>query len=521
MMLTLALLLAQDKLELPDRWLYCQTNLQVDENVGKLDVLWRRAAKAGYTGVLLADSKGAKLGDVPDRYFKNVAKLKAVAAELKFKVIPALFHIGYSNAMLWHDPNLAEAFPVKDALFVVKGGTARIEADPAVALKPKWGFKDETLDAEFRAVDLQGKNARFQQKVKVRPFRQYHVSVRIKTQDFKGGETKILALGKPGSLIHSYLGVKPTQDWTEHHAVFNSLDSEEVGLYFGTWGGKSGSIQWADPKIEEIGLLNLVRRESAPFELKTEEGRPLLEGKDYEKVVDALLGSKPWRGEYTVWHDLPVLKTSLPDGTRLRASYHHALTVHDGQVSACPSEPKVVELMRDEAKRMHALWGAPGYMMSHDEIRMMNWDDACRKRGLDAGAILADNARTAVKILQEVNPGGAIYVWNDMFDPHHNARKDYYLVRGDLTGSWEGVDPSVVIVAWYYEKRNETFDFFTKRGHRVLAAGYYDGDAAKNAQGWVEAAKKHPAKAAGIMYTTWEHNFSQVEAFMEAVDKSR
>ena len=63
MMLTLALLLAQDKLDLPDRWLYCQTNLQVEENVAKLDLLWRRAAKAGYTGVLLADSKGAKLAD--------------------------------------------------------------------------------------------------------------------------------------------------------------------------------------------------------------------------------------------------------------------------------------------------------------------------------------------------------------------------------------------------------------------------------------------------------------------------
>src|SRR5687768_4352577 len=117
MMLTIALLLAQ---ELPERWLYCQTNLQVDENAAKLEVLWRRAAKAGYTGILLADSKGAKLGDVPDRYFKNAGKMKALAAELKLKIVPALFHIGYSNSMLWHDPNLAEGLPVQDALFVVK-----------------------------------------------------------------------------------------------------------------------------------------------------------------------------------------------------------------------------------------------------------------------------------------------------------------------------------------------------------------------------------------------------------------
>src|SRR5687767_7732679 len=99
MIFTLALMLAQEPL--PERWLYCQTNLQVEANADTLDVLWRRAAKAGYTGVLLADSKGAKLGDVPKVYFKNAARIKALAAELKLKIIPALFHIGYSNSMLW------------------------------------------------------------------------------------------------------------------------------------------------------------------------------------------------------------------------------------------------------------------------------------------------------------------------------------------------------------------------------------------------------------------------------------
>ena len=525
MIFTLALLalsqaegLAQEPL--PERWLYCQTNLQVDANADALDVLWRRAAKAGYTGVLLADSKGAKLGDVPKVYFKNAERMKALAAELKLRIVPALFHIGYSNSMLWHDPNLAEGLPVKDALFVVKGGEARIEADPAVALRPKWSGLDETVDAAFPAQDPGGKNARFSQKVKVKPFRQYHVSVRVRTQDFKGGETKILVLGKPGSLVHSYPGIKPTQDWTEHHAVFNSLESEEIAVYFGTWNGQSGTIQWADPKIEEVGLHNLLRRDGCPFEIKTEDGKVLVEGKDYQKVVDPLMGSKPYNGSYTLWHEPPAIKSSLPDGTRLRVSYYHTVTIHDGQVAACPSEPRTVELLRDEAKRMHALWGAKGYMMSHDEIRQLGWDDACRKRNLDAGAILADNVKTCVKILKETNPGGEIYVWNDMFDPHHNAKKDYYLVRGDLTGSWEGLDPDVIIVAWYFGKRAETYDFFTKRGHRVLAAGYYDGDPVSNARGWVDAAKKHPGKAVGIMYTTWERDFSHIEKFIDTVRES-
>jgi hypothetical protein len=142
------------------------------------------------------------------------------------------------------------------------------------------------------------------------------------------------------------------------------------------------------------------------------------------------MGTVPWKGGYEVWHEPPRIRTKLADGTRLRVSYHHAITIHDGQVMICPSEPKTVELLRDEAKRMHAAWGAKAYFMSHDEIRVLNWDEACTRRKLDAGAILADNAKTCVAILREVAPKAAIYVWSDMFDPHHNAKKDYYLVRG-------------------------------------------------------------------------------------------
>src|SRR5262245_46234941 len=65
-------------------WLYCPTNLQVDQNVTQLDQLWRRAAKAGYSHVLLADSKLARLGDLGDsqqQYFKNVKRIRQIADE--------------------------------------------------------------------------------------------------------------------------------------------------------------------------------------------------------------------------------------------------------------------------------------------------------------------------------------------------------------------------------------------------------------------------------------------------------
>jgi hypothetical protein len=505
-----------------ERWVYCAQNLWVDRNVDALDVLLRRAAKAGYTHVLLTDSKFAKLGDMDARYFRNVERVKKLAAELKLELVPALFPVGYSNDLLWHDPNLIEALPVREALLVVREGAARGQADPAVALRggdfndlKQWSWKDDNMvpdSGTLRVTDPKGANARIMQKLTVQPFRQYHLSVRVKTQDFRGTpEVKVLAGNR--AMNYDALGTKPTQDWTTHHVVFNSLEHTNLNLYLGCWGGRNGSLWWDDARWEEVALLNLVRRAGAPLVVRREDGTALVEGTDFEPVTDPLLGNKPWKGAYTVWHEPPLLRTKLPDGTRLRVSYYHAVTVHDDQATICPSEPRTVELLRDQARRMHAAWGARGYMMSHDEIRVLNWCDACQRRGLDAGALLADNVRTCIRILREVNPGGRIYVWSDMFDPHHNAHKDYYLVRGDLAGSWEGLDREVIIVPWYFEKRAASLKWFADRGHPQVIAGYYDAKP-ERVRDWWQAA--HGVEGVrGVMYTTWQNHYTDLERFGE------
>ena len=81
-------------------WLCCAQNLWVDQNVDRLEALLRRAAKAGYTHALITDSKFGKLGEMDAHYFRNIDRVKRIAAELRIELVPALFPLGYSNDLL-------------------------------------------------------------------------------------------------------------------------------------------------------------------------------------------------------------------------------------------------------------------------------------------------------------------------------------------------------------------------------------------------------------------------------------
>ena len=99
-------------LDLQKRWIYYSTNLLVDQNVNDLEAVFRRAAHAGFNGVLLDDSKFGRLDEMGQHYFQNVGRVKAIAALNKLEIIPAVFPIGYSNSLLSLDPSLVESLPV-------------------------------------------------------------------------------------------------------------------------------------------------------------------------------------------------------------------------------------------------------------------------------------------------------------------------------------------------------------------------------------------------------------------------
>jgi hypothetical protein len=97
-----------------------------------------------------------------------------------------------------------------------------------------------------------------------------------------------------------------------------------------------------------------------------------------------------------------------------------------------------------------------------------------------------------------------------VFDPFANSQPSYYLVNGSLEGSWEGLDPSVIIANWNGRKPKQSLEFFAKRRHKQVIAGYYDDD--DNFLTWDAASKGVPG-VIGFMYTTWQNRYDDLERY--------
>jgi hypothetical protein len=541
------------------KWFYASQNLLVDSNVSALQQLMQRAAAVGYNGVVLADYKLQILDQVPEHYFANAATVVASAQQNGLEVYPCVFPVGYANGMLAHDPNLIEGQPVHNALFVAGGAsltTATLSPDPAVAINnggfetvngntfPGYLFQDAPGQSTFadttvvhggqRSLRMQSIGAyppngvcRICQTVTIAPRRQYHLSVWLKTSgiDHPGNVwVQVLAPGTSRPLCSFDLNIQGTQDWTRYDLVFNSQQNTSANVYFGVWGSSAGQLWWDDAQLEEVGLLNVIRRPGAPLTVTNDAGDTTYqEGTDFDPIADPRMGVIPWAGEYETYHTPPNIhltpNTRIQPGQRLRVSYYHALTTNQGKTAICPSEPQTSTLMKQEATRVCETFHPRGLFMAHDEVRDMNWCQACQSRGLTPGQILADNATRGAtmcrRALRAIGGSEDVFVWSDMFDPYHNAVANYYQCNGSLAAAATGLPTNVIVVNWNYGQRAQSLPFFHNRGNRQVLAGYYDGPVA-NIHTWLTDAAAMNVPIDGVMYTTWVGNYADLEAFAHA-----
>lgn len=513
--------------------------LNSDQDVAAITRLLETAGKNGINGAVVSFGLDTLCKQSPE-YFQRLERVRRVCDDNKIELIPSLFSIGYGGGALAHNRNLAEGLPVVDAPFQAHSGQASFAAQNA-GLFRNGGFEDfdgnkarnynfHDQPGEISFIDKEVKHsgntamrlenftanqhghARVMQQVKVTPHRCYRLSLWVKTEAMQPASAfRVTVLANNRELAPREFHIPSTTDWRRISLVFNSLDLEQVNIYAGLWGGKQGKVWLDDFALEEIGPVNVLSRSGTPVAVRSGDGaKTYEEGKDYAPLKDPNL--QPFRDE----KEALVLKllpdTRIKDGERLKVSWYHSMIIHDSQVTVCMAEPEVYEIFDHEAKLLAEKLRPRRVLLNMDEIRMGGTCKACAGRNM--AELLGECITRQTAIIRRHNPGAEVYIWSDMLDPNHNARPNYYLVRGDYTGSWKHVPKDLRIAVWGGEPREKSLQFFADQGFSTLVACYYDADDLKDVRGWLELSRKVTG-VRGFMYTPWTKKYDLLPDFAQ------
>ena len=500
---SLALAQPAEKKIYPKRWVYGGSELATDADLAKLRAILETAAAHGVNGMVL--SAGFDRIDLQSpAYLAHLQQLKQIADRLGVNIIPSGFGTGYGGALISHDKNLAEGLPVKGALYVAGQGKATFQAetDPLVV-----------------ATSGSEPVARFEKPLTVTPYRCYRVTAKVRGSGVAPNATlefRADTLDKKRNYLWFERPIVSGREWQSYTTAFNSASSDHLNFNIAIEDGLAGKLEIADLRIEEVGLLNVVRRPGTPLVVRADKsGTVYAEGRDFAPVADPVLDFLFDRPSVAI----TLLKGSrIKPGQRLRVDYYHGMTIYKDQTPACMSEPKTLEIWSRQFPLIQKYLAPKAYLLSCDEERMGGTCVACRNRHMSLAAMIGDSATRLFNLARTASPGVEVFVWSDMFDPNHNAVNNYYLTDGDYTGSWKYLPKGIRIACWNYDTREKSLPFFSGLGFQTLGAGYYDADDMKNVEGWLESLDKTPG-AVGIMYTTWENKYKLLPAFGDLVSK--
>ena len=525
------------------RGLWSQHNLLVIGQVTALSGLEDIMAQHKMNSIMQSDFKYSILDIMPSYYFTNVDSLKRHSAATNVEIIPGIDPIGYSEGILYHDPDLAEGFPAT-ASYVITNDTGKLITDPNATIPNsgfenytgqhfnQWGFYDG--DGTFTTVDnttfhsgaasakmTNGTgNCRFERGINCKPWHHYVLSVWVKTSNFSASYTQLLAIGvdsttSRGLTATQFSFPQNSNGWVKYQIAFNSMQFAKANLYVGAWGGFTGTIWFDDFQVQEVGPVNIVRRAGAPLWIRNRtSGKLYKEGVDLDSVVDRVL--EAGHGNYPIDHGAPSLHRftsgALQNGDTIDVSYAHELsTLTDqngaGQAMVCMSEDTLYSILKDQTQRAESLYHPAKFFMQHDEIRVIGWDSACAKRKITPAQLLIDNVAKCSNLVATAHPNAEVLVWSDMFDSLHNAVNGYYLVNGDLTGDWHNLSNKITIVNWNGGNASASLRFFASYGFSQITSPYYDAGNTIGMRDWRKA-QEGVAGVKGMMYTTWQSDFS-------------
>ena len=333
----------------PYRWVRVASNLRDDSEVERIRQIVTTASEHGLNGMTFSAGLDQLDQKTPD-YFQRLKQVREICAERKVDIIPSFFSAGYGGSVLSHDKNLAAGLPVRDAVFVVSDGKARFVAEPAVKIAN--GSFENYQQSNIESFTIEGKpgevtidsaesdsaeskegkaSVRFEnlgesrrefvrlsQQVAVQPYRCYRIRCWVKARNmgksdpFGSGNFLIEVLGGAEKRPLQYQNPKfsPDSGWQQVSLGFNSWGYDRVEIAPKVRGLAGGQL-WLDAlQVEEVGLVNLLRRPGTPLVVRSDGKETVYEeGRDYAPVADPQLN-------FRYDHDGPEIQ--LLPGSRIQ-----------------------------------------------------------------------------------------------------------------------------------------------------------------------------------------------------------
>ncbi|MEW5961719.1 MAG: hypothetical protein AB1801_28710, partial [Chloroflexota bacterium] len=430
------------------------------------------AGENGMTGLVLDAYFDRITREAPYSY-KNLLEIVAACNENGLEFIPAVMGMGYNAPMLGNDKHLIEGLPVRNAVFIAQGREASLVPDPTPVLV-NGDFEKAAGNApagwtlgNSRASSLLDKSEKYagnsslkvtvkgeaeddfapvaSQEIAVTPWRNYRVTVRVKTEglESRGDVFPMLIQGPDGRRLQYYIPpLQATAGWTLARVAFNSRDYNKVRISVGAPGG--GGTFWVDDyAIAEEGPINILRRAGTPLVVKGEKnGVIYTEGADHEPLYDPVM-------TLLYDHEPPVIKLTpnsrIAQGERLLVSYWNNHPIYHGQTPACFSEPAIYDWWRKDIEFIDKYIHPKTFYLGVDELRLAGTCETCKLSGLSLSEMLGRCVTRQMEIIRSINPDANILAWSDMFDPHHNVDyadkpRDYYYFNYDtFKNTWEYV----------------------------------------------------------------------------------
>ncbi|MFO1002909.1 MAG: hypothetical protein U0936_21470 [Planctomycetaceae bacterium] len=536
-----------------EKWFYAYVDLLRDEipttdetnyTTEELKTLFKDLKEHKYMVVVLSsyqlgDKSFLNPSDADTKIRDNLAAIKLAAHKHGIEIIPEVMSVGASEKILQTAYHLAEATPVRrQRLRLVETDGSMILGLPSGdnllhnstfsgtrdQLKKSWeiddsfdnAVKQRPLDQELNLNALEfdlslatgievGQNDIF-----FNPWHQYRLSFTLKTcavgpADSKGTvEFYAKVRGKDGGRYVKIedvdFKVTSTQPETNYQILLNSFHCAEGQFWFGFPNGSAGKAVISNVRLEEALGPNMIRRQDTEVTANEKEvlritvfnesaGKPLQEGKDFAEWRDSEVienGFRHNRRDFNIQF-LPD-RVNLDD--KISVSYFHATLPNASHGKVCCSlrHPEVFNIFRQQLEAINSIVQPRRWMIDHDEIRAMGHDPLSKA---DApGVILAENLKKCIDLLQLVDPGAEVVLFNDMYDPNHNAvaktcpQSFFPMVSGDFTDSWKGLNESVTILNWQTAQRpmnkddisawKKSLDHFRDRKTPQIISGFYD-----------------------------------------------